>query len=119
MQEPLSPKLQEWIYFTGAFLFGGLSALASLLGSSQPLSHRVLVAYILSGGLVSLGIVTIAIVRYGPSSFLIGISIFAGYKAFDLLAFFAAQLRRFSIGATPPPSPDNEKPTSTHKNEDS
>lgn len=79
---------QVW-YFVISLFLGSLSAMASLLGSTAPLSKRVIGAYILSGGIVSLGIVLLLVERYGFSYFLFGTSIFAGYKAFDVLSLIS------------------------------
>jgi len=73
-------------YLSVVIMLGALSALASLLGSERVLDKRVIITYILSGGIVSLGIVLLLIDTYGFSYFLVGTAIFAGYKAFDLLA---------------------------------
>jgi drug/metabolite transporter (DMT)-like permease len=73
-------------YLVVAMTFGAMSAMAALLGSENPLSARVVAAYILAGGLASVGVVLVLVESYGFNYFLCGAGIFAGYKAFDLLA---------------------------------
>jgi len=73
-------------YIVATICFGALSGLASFLGSDKILSFRVLGAYVVSGSICSLGVVLLLGERYGFSYFLVGVSIFAGYKAFDVLA---------------------------------
>lgn len=80
------------LYYISSLCLGGLSALASLLGSQQVLNLRAILSYILAGGLVGLGTVLLLIEKYGPSPFLIGVSIFAGYKAFDVAAVVGVAL---------------------------
>jgi hypothetical protein len=79
-------------YLVVAMTFGALSALASLLGTSNPLSFRVVFGYLLSGGLAAGGVVLILVEQYGFNYFLCGAGIFAGYKAFDLLAMISIAL---------------------------
>lgn len=78
------------IYMGMASLLGALSAVASLLGSDRPLTARIFSAYLISGGLVSLGVVLLAGDLYGYSPFLVGVAIFAGYKSFDSLTALAS-----------------------------
>ncbi len=79
-------------YILTALSLGSLSSLANLMGSERVLSCRVVVAYILVGGLCSAGLVLIAVERLGASYFVIGLSVFAGYKAFDLMAGISSAL---------------------------
>jgi len=81
-------------YYGSALVLGALAALASLMGSSKVINARVVITYCLAGGLVSLGIVLLLIERYGASPFLIGVSIFAGYKAFDIAALLGVAVTR-------------------------
>lgn len=80
------------LYLVASLVLGGLGAMASLLGSEKPMEKRVIGYYILSGSLVSLGVVLLLIDQYGFSYFLVGVSIFAGYKAFDVLAIVGVAL---------------------------
>jgi hypothetical protein len=84
---PLSADLKIASYLAGAAMLGLLSALASVLGNeSKALTVRVICAYLLAGALVSAGITFLLVQHYGFSYFLLGVAIFAGYKAFDTLA---------------------------------
>lgn len=73
-------------YLVATICFGALSGLASLLGSDKVINPRVIAAYVVSGAICSFGVVLLLGERYGFSYFLVGISIFTGYKAFDVLA---------------------------------
>jgi len=75
------------LYLASSSTLGLMSALASLLGNdSQNLTWRAVAAYLIAGALVSLGLTFFLVAEYGFSYFLLGVSIFAGYKAFDTLA---------------------------------
>ena len=76
-------------YLAVAMTFGALAAIAALLGSESPLTTRVVLAYVLSGGLAAGGVVLVLVEQYGFNYFLCGIGIFAGYKAFDILAMIS------------------------------
>ena len=76
-------------YLISALTLGALAALASLLGSDRVLEFRVVATYLLAGSIVSLGVILLLVEQYGFSYFLVGISIFAGYKAFDVLALIS------------------------------
>jgi hypothetical protein len=82
-------------YLAVAMTFGALSAMAALLGSESPLTPRVVMAYLLSGGLAAGGVVLVLVEQYGFNYFLCGIGIFAGYKAFDLLAMISMAVSSF------------------------
>ena len=101
-------------YLMSALTLGAISSIASLLGSDRPLDARVVVAYIISGSIVSLGIVLLLVEQYGFSYFLVGTSIFAGYKAFDVLALISVGVTSFvkkfmstKAGGDLPKTPEN------------
>lgn len=84
---PLVVDIKSALYISVSSMLGLLSAFASLLGSGdQILNPRIVAAYLLAGALVSAGLTFLLAAQYGFSYFLLGISIFAGYKAFDMLA---------------------------------
>jgi hypothetical protein len=86
-ESTLTPESKHIWYLTTALGLGAISAMASLLGDDErKLTWRIMVAYLLSGGLASIGIVLILVEWYGFNYFLVGVAIFAGYKAFDVLA---------------------------------
>lgn len=86
-QSPLSADIKTVAYIAASSLFGILSALASLLGNEEKaLSLRTILAYLIAGGLVATGLTFLLVSYYGFSYFLLGVSIFAGYKAFDSLS---------------------------------
>lgn len=102
-------------YMFAALTLGALSALAALLGSDRVLTWRVAFAYVISGALASLGVVLLAVERLGFSYFLVGLSIFAGYKAVDVLAAISLSVTKLGpfllsrlLGSAP--SPTSEKP---------
>ncbi len=75
------------MYLASASTLGLISALASILGNEErPLTWRAVSAYLIAGAVVSLGLTLFLAAKYGFSYFLLGVSIFAGYKAFDVLA---------------------------------
>jgi hypothetical protein len=75
------------LYLASSSTLGLISAFAALLGNEEKaLSWRPVAAYLIAGALVSLGLTFFLAVEYGFSYFLLGVSIFAGYKAFDTLA---------------------------------
>lgn len=80
------PMFVNLVYVGTAAIMGSLSCLASLLGNDQPLSIRNVLSYVLAGGIVSAAVVLVTIDKFGASYFTVGLSIFAGYKAFDVLA---------------------------------
>lgn len=85
------------MYLLSAFTFGSLSALAALLGdASRILTGRVIFAYIISGGLASMGLILLLIEKYGFSYFLVGVAVFAGYKAFDILAVISLTITKIA-----------------------
>ncbi|TXH05156.1 MAG: hypothetical protein E6R05_02270 [Candidatus Moraniibacteriota bacterium] len=87
LAEDLSPESRHIWYLTTALGLGAISAMASLLGDDErKLTWRIVTAYLLSGGLASIGLVLVLVEWYGFSYFLVGVAIFAGYKAFDVLA---------------------------------
>lgn len=75
---------------------GGLSAVAKVLGSSEPLSWRVLLSYGIAGGMAAVAVVLLLVETYGFSYFLCGAGILAGYKAFDILALLGTAISRFA-----------------------
>lgn len=78
------------LYLCTALTLGALSALAALLGDpTRTLTSRVVAAYIISGGLAAVGLTLLLIEKYGFSYFLVGIAVFAGYKAFDVLTIIS------------------------------
>ncbi len=87
LAEDLSLESRHIWYLTTALGLGAISAMASLLGDDErKLTWRIVTAYLLSGGLASIGLVLVLVEWYGFSYFLVGVAIFAGYKAFDVLA---------------------------------
>lgn len=85
---PLAADLKTFAYVAVSSMLGILSALASLLGNEEKvLGLRVIMAYLVAGGLVAAGLTFLLVHYYGFSYFLLGVSIFAGYKAFDLMSF--------------------------------
>ena len=90
--DPLLVDLKTLIYFLVVIALGGLSAFASLLGSNRMLSWRTVLSYLIAGGVCSLGVVLLVVEWYGFSYSLTGLSIFAGYKAFDVLALVSAKV---------------------------
>lgn len=105
---PTETDLRTVAYLAAALTLGAMSAIASLLGDgTRALSWRVIVAYLLSGGLASMGLVLLLIEYYGFSYFLVGVAIFAGYKAFDVLAAISVavtSLVKRILGKQPPNS---------------
>jgi hypothetical protein len=90
---PLAADLKVMLYLAASSALGMMSALASVLGNEgQVLSCRVVCAYLIAGGLVAAGITFMLIQYYGFSYFLLGVSIFAGYKAFDTMAFISLSI---------------------------
>lgn len=90
-------SLSTLVYLLSAFTFGALSALAALLGdASRVLTGRVIFAYIISGGLASVGLILLLIEKYGFSYFLVGVAVFAGYKAFDILAVISLTITKIA-----------------------
>lgn len=86
-ESTLTPESKHIWYLTTALGLGAISAMASLLGDDErKLTWRIVMAYLLSGGLASMGLVLVLVEWYGFSYFLVGVAIFAGYKAFDVLA---------------------------------
>lgn len=110
-EPPPHLPLEKLAYYSAALMLGALSALANLLGSERVLNARIILAYILAGSLVSLGLVLLLVERYGQSPFLIGTAIFAGYKATDLLALgglaVAKVFRIYRPGHHPEHDPSN------------
>ena len=95
MDIPPSPQLPPNLfsdlrtigYIVLSALLGLISAFAALLGAEGKIvTWRIVGAYILSGAVVSAGLTFVHVETYGFSYFLLGISTFAGYKAFDILA---------------------------------
>lgn len=84
--EEQDPFLPKFAYYVIPVVLGGLASFANLLGSSKALAARVVISYVLCGALVSLGVVLLMVEQYGQSPFLIGCSVFAGYKALDITA---------------------------------
>ena len=75
------------LYLGAVVAFGSLAALAALLGDeSRKITSRVVFAYLVAGGLASAGVVLLLVESYGFSWFLLGVSVFSGYKAVDVLA---------------------------------
>ena len=84
--EEHDPFLPRFAYYVIPVILGGLASFANLLGSTKALAARVVISYVLCGALVSLGVVLLMVEHYGQSPFLIGCSVFAGYKALDITA---------------------------------
>ena len=83
-------------FFVGMIACGGIAAFASLLGQeAKPLSKRTIFFYIVAGCVASLVVVLLLVEYYGPSYFLTGIAILAGYKAVDVLAILGMGIKRF------------------------
>lgn len=86
VEDPTHADMRIFAYLLSALTLGALSAIANLLGDgNRILTPRVIAAYLLAGGLSSMGLVLLLIENYGFSYFLVGVAIFAGYKAFDVL----------------------------------
>lgn len=84
---PLFEDLKVAAYLGISAMLGLFSALAALMGNEEKkLTWRIVVAYLGAGALVAGGVTLLLIERYGFSYPLLGVSIFAGYKAFDILA---------------------------------
>lgn len=89
---PLTDAATLW-YLATVVMFGALSAFAALLGdSTKQLSARAVAAYILAGAAAAWGVVTLLVDYYGFSWFLLGVSVFAGYKAVDFLTVIGAAI---------------------------
>lgn len=109
---PSSPLELDWKHFTyllTALVLGSLSAVAALMGSDQPLSRRVVMSYVFSGGAASSAVVLLLVDKYGFSYFLCGAGILAGYKAADILALLSVAItqaaQRFLNRKEPPLPP--------------
>jgi len=108
---PPSPLELDWKhlgYLLVALTLGSLSAIASLMGSDQPLSRRVVWSYLLSGGAASSAVVLLLVDKYGFSYFLCGAGILAGYKATDILALLSVSITQFAqrlLNRKEPPAP--------------
>lgn len=75
------------LYLSGAMLVGSLSSVAALLADeTRAVTRRLLFAYFALGAVASLGVVALLMEKYGSSYFLIGVAVFASYKAVDILA---------------------------------
>jgi hypothetical protein len=95
--KPMSPimaDIREIAYLSTSAGLGLLSAFASLMGGDKALTPRIVVAYLIAGALVSVAVTMFLIVEYGFSYFLLGVSIFAGYKAFDTLAMIGLAISK-------------------------
>lgn len=91
----ITPESEHIWYLSTALGLGAMSAIASLLGDNErKLTWRIVLAYIMSGGLASMGLVLVLVEWYGFSYFLVGVAIFAGYKAFDVLAIASWSLTK-------------------------
>ena len=83
------------IFFSGMIACGGIAAVASLLGQeSTPITIRTLLFYGIAGCISSLIVVLLLVEYYGPSYFLTGIAVLAGYKAVDVLAAVGLAFKR-------------------------
>jgi hypothetical protein len=92
-EPPILSDIRELAYLSASSALGLLSAFSALLGNiEKPLSPRVIAAYLIAGALVSLGITMFLVAQYGFSYFLLGVSIFAGYKAFDTLSMIGVAI---------------------------
>lgn len=81
------------LYLASSSSLGLISALASVLGNEEKeLTLRAVAAYLIAGAAVSLGLTLFLVAQYGFSYFLLGVSVFAGYKAFDTLAIISMAL---------------------------
>lgn len=81
------------LYLATSSSLGLVSALAAVLGNEEkPLTGRAVAAYLIAGAVVSLGLTLFLVTQYGFSYFLLGVSVFAGYKAFDTLAVIGIAL---------------------------
>jgi hypothetical protein len=93
--EDPSYVIERLWYFASVLLLGSIAAISSLLGSRDNISVRAVWTYALSGGLVSLGLTLLLAESYGFSFFLMGVAIFAGYKAVDVLTGVSALITDF------------------------
>jgi hypothetical protein len=83
----ISVDVSAVLYLASSSTLGLISAFAALMGDERKkLTWRAVTAYLTAGALVSLGITLFLVEEYGFSYPLLGVSIFAGYKAFDTLA---------------------------------
>lgn len=83
----ISVDMSVLLYLASSSTLGLISALAAVLGNEEKeLTWRAVAAYLIAGALVSLGLTFFLAAQYGFSYFLLGVSVFAGYKAFDTLA---------------------------------
>lgn len=96
MQEPPQLKLDTLVYMGAAMTLGSIAALAALLGSKDvTLSARSVAAYLITGGVCSLGIVLLLVEQYGFSYFLVGVAFLSGYKAVEVLTLLGAVAAKF------------------------
>lgn len=81
------------MYLATSSTLGLISSLTALLGEDKrELNLRSVMAYLIAGAITSLGLTFFLVTQYGFSYFLLGVSIFAGYKAFDTLAMIGMAL---------------------------
>jgi hypothetical protein len=93
MEEPLKSLVpptadSNTLWYLGVVAaFGGLAALAALLGDAdKKITSRVLFAYIISGAVAGGATVFLLYSTLGFSYTSIGVSILAGFKAVDVLS---------------------------------
>lgn len=110
---PTNLAWQQAAYLAVALTLGAVSALAALLGSDRVLTWRLVLSYLLAGGLASGVVILLLVEKYGFSYFLCGAGILAGYKSFDMLALLSlaiSQLARKYITKDIPPAPPTPPP---------
>ena len=74
-------------YLSSVFILGSLSSIAALLGDKAAIvDSRAIAAYVIAGAMAALGIVLVLSNWYGFNYFLLGVSIFAGHTAVQVLA---------------------------------
>lgn len=93
---PLEIDWKQMWYIVTSLCLGSLSAMASLLGSDQPLAPRIIATYLISGGVASAAVIFLLVEKYGFSYFLCGAGILAGYKATDVLAILSYAIAGFT-----------------------
>lgn len=86
------------IYYAAAVALSGLSSFTKLLGSKAKLSARVVTTYLLCGALVGGGIVLLFEAKFGRNAYLMGMALFAGYTALDIIAIVSVAIGRTFAG---------------------
>ena len=81
-------------YLSAVFVLGSLSSIAALLGDKAAvIEPRTICAYVIAGAMAALGIVLVLSYWYGFNYFLLGVSVFAGHTAVQVLALGSRLVR--------------------------